>query len=128
MKKFKVDKKGASQSQDKVKYERPQQEREYSSVAQPVFFVLSNRWGVEVSRSIITSGSQSTSKVAVADNDMGSESFLKLIAASQTGLVRFQETRLLSSKELRRRASEALKKSEERRKQLLILEEEEIDL
>jgi hypothetical protein len=129
MRKFKVEmnKKGATQSQDKIK-EHSQEERDNSSIDQPLVFIFSNRWDVEAGRSVITSGSQSTSKVVVADYDLGRESFLNQIAASQTGLVRFQETRLLSSKELRRRAMKAFKKAEERRKQLLSLEEVETDL
>ncbi len=120
MKKVKLaDRKDTPHSHGKVKYEYFQQEREYSSIGHSVIFVPPNRWGVEVGKSVITSGSQSTSRVVVADNDLGSESFLNQIAASQTGVAKFQETRLLSSTELKRRALEALKRAEERRKELL---------
>jgi hypothetical protein len=130
LKKIKVvDKKSTLPSQNKVKYEHSQMDREYSSITQPVYFVFSNRWGVEVGKSMITSGSQAASKVALVENDLGSESFLNQIAASQTGVTRFVETRLLSSLTLKQRTLEALRRADEKRNELLRQEEDvEIDL
>ena len=127
MKKFRVEKRSATQSQDRIKeYIEPVSDS--SSVDQPVFFIFPNRRDVVVGESLITTGSHSTSNAIVADNDLGNEGFVNMIVASQTGLEKFQETRVLSSKEIRRLTIEAFKKAEERRKQRLSLEEIEIDL
>lgn len=124
MKKVKISGKiVATLSQDKVKFGHPEQERKYSSASQPYIFAIINRWDVEMNKSLLTSGSQSTSSAVIVVHDLGSESFLKRIAASQTGVAKFQETRLLSPIQLRRQAMKALIRSEERRKELLKQEE-----
>jgi hypothetical protein len=124
MKKVKVSGKNVTLlSHDKANFEYPQQVREYSNSSQTGTFAFPNRWDVEASKSLPTSGSQMTSKGVFVVHDLGSESFLKRTAASQIGVAKFQETRLLSQIELRRRTTEALRRAKERLEELLRQEE-----
>lgn len=128
MKKVKVDhKREAKPSQDKVTYQTHQL-LGLSSSDQTSGFNFPNRRDVEVQIFVNTSGSMVTSGTVVFDSDMGGEGYLSRIASSQIGVDRFQETRVLSSKEIKRRAMEALRKEIERRKKLIDMEEVETDL
>lgn len=117
-----------SDTQDKVKFETLQAS-DFSLLNQPTIVIISNRQGVELGKNLITSGSQATSIVVIVDDISDNEILISPTASSQVGIVKFRETRLLSSKEINRRAIEALQKAEERRKRLVEIEEDdEIDL
>lgn len=89
-----------------------------------VYVPRNNRWNVELKKGQMISDTQITSDVRIS-SDIVSENTNSRTAASQTSANRFQETRVMSVVELRKRAIAALKLQEQKRKKLLEQELEE---
>ena len=114
----------ALQIKNSNNFEFPATSIENSSLEQLFVYVISNRRIVEIGKNMISPRSQSTSKVAKAADDLGKESYLNQIAASQTGFLRYQETRIVSIKLLNKRVMEALKRINEMREEMSKYEDE----
>lgn len=92
----------------------------------PILVNSPNRKIIEIRKSQTTSSDQITSNIH-EDVDWGNEGYISGSAASQMDKNWFQETRIFTLSEIKRRFDEAIKREEQRRMELQESEERIID-